>query len=88
MKYTALLLMLVPFLWVDVEAPPTSDAATITEWEVPWEDTRPRDPYVDSQDRVWFVGQRGNYAAYLTPSDGTFERFDLPEGTEIGRAHV
>lgn len=85
MRHAALLLLFVSLLWVgttpwdDTSAPST---ATITEWEVPWENTRPRDPYVGtSQDRVWFVGQRGNYAAYLTPSDGEFERFDLPDGT-------
>lgn len=52
----------------------------ITEWPVPWEDTRPRDPYVDAQGRVWFVGQRGDYAAYLEPETGTFTRFDLDPG--------
>src|SRR6185437_5440130 len=34
---------------------------TVTEWKVPWEKTRPRDPYVDAKGRVWFVGQEGNY---------------------------
>lgn len=53
----------------------------IIEWEVPWPDTRPRDPYVDRAHRVWFVGQRGNYVAYLDPATGAFTRFDLPEGT-------
>jgi len=61
------------------EAP--TDAVSITEWTVPWEKTRPRDPYVGPDGRVWFVGQAGNYLAYLTPEDGSFERYDLPEGT-------
>lgn len=86
MRYAVLLVALVSSLWIGTHVPPSPepaaiDPATITEWEVPWENTRPRDPYVDRQDRVWFVGQRGNYAAYLTPSSGDFERFDLPEGT-------
>ncbi|MDQ3556263.1 MAG: lyase, partial [Gemmatimonadota bacterium] len=42
----------------------------ITEWQVPWADSRPRDPYVDAQGRVWFVGQRSDYVAYLEPSSG------------------
>ncbi|MDP9178463.1 MAG: hypothetical protein M3O61_12345, partial [Gemmatimonadota bacterium] len=42
----------------------------ITEWTVPWEKTRPRDPYVDGQGRVWFVGQEGNYVARLDPVSG------------------
>jgi virginiamycin B lyase len=53
----------------------------ITEWTVPWERTRPRDPYVDSNGRVWFVGQAGNYIAYLEPGAGTFKRFEIDSGT-------
>ena len=53
------------------QAPPavaaTQSPAQITEWTVPWERTRPRDPYVDGQGRVWFVGQEGNYVATLDP---------------------
>ncbi len=58
-----------------------ADTVQIQEWEVPWANTRPRDPHVRSDDRVWFVGQRGDYLATLTPSDGSFERHPLPEGT-------
>lgn len=53
----------------------------IVEWRVPWEDSRPRDPYVAPDGRVWFVGQTADYAARLDPTDGSFERFDLPTGT-------
>lgn len=59
-------------------APP--DTVQIDEWSVPWEDTRPRDPFVDSRGMVWFVGQRGDYVASLNPETGEFKRFDLPEG--------
>lgn len=58
------------------QTPPQLDA-----WLVPWEDTRPRDPFVDSQDRVWFCGQSGNYVAYLEPASGEFARFELPPNT-------
>ena len=54
---------------------------TIEEWEVPWAGTRPRDPYVAPDGRVWFVGQTADYAARLDPEDGSFQRFDLPEGS-------
>lgn len=54
---------------------------TITEWTVPWDNTRPRDPFVGPQDRVWFVGQRGNYLAHLDPEEGSFEQYELPAGT-------
>ena len=56
-------------------------AVTIKEWDVPWENSRPRDPYVDQQGRVWFVGQRGNYVAYLEPESGEFKRYTIEEGT-------
>lgn len=38
---------------------------TISEWQVPWPDTRPRDPYAGNPARVRFVGQTGNYLAWL-----------------------
>lgn len=62
-------------------ASPARDTLDLREWDVPWENTRPRDPYVRDRSRVWFVGQRGNYLAYLNPSTGEFERYDLDPGT-------
>ena len=59
------------------QAPVTVD---IQEWPVPWERSRPRDPYVDADGRVWFVGQRGHYVAYLNPSSGEFKKYDLDPG--------
>lgn len=56
-------------------------ALDIREWEVPWEDTRPRDPFAVSEEEVWFVGQQGHYAASLNPQTGEFDRIDLPDGT-------
>src|SRR5687767_5153906 len=52
----------------------------IQEWPVPYAESRPRDPYVDAQGRVWFVGQRGNYIAYLEPQSGQFRRFEIEDG--------
>lgn len=53
----------------------------IDEWQVPWEQSRPRDPFVGPDGKVWFVGQRSHYAAYLDPETGDFEKFDLDDGT-------
>ena len=53
--------------------------ADIQEWAVPWEDTRPRDPWVHDG-TVWFVGQAGNYVATLDPETEEFKRYDIPEG--------
>ena len=56
-------------------------APDLREWTVPWEGTRPRDPFVDPAGRVWFVGQEGNYVAYLEPKSGRFERYEIDPGT-------
>ena len=67
-------------------APPPSEAQNIfgdpelTEWQVPYETSRPRDPMVAPDGRVWFVGQRGNYIAVLDPEDGEFTRYEIDEG--------
>ena len=60
-----------------VLTPTAADTIELTEWTVPWEKTRPRDPYVDAENRVWFVGQVGNYVAYLDPKTGQFKRFEI-----------
>lgn len=57
-------------------------ANPVTEWQVPWTDGRPRDPYLDPQGKVWFCGQGGGYLARLDPATGKFDRFDL--GDEKG----
>lgn len=51
-------------------------------WSTPFEkDARPRDPFADQRGRVWFVGQAGNYVAYLDPTKGGFKRYSIEEGT-------
>ena len=59
----------------------TIQPVQISEWTVPWEKTRPRDPYVAPDGRVWFVGQAGNYVAVLEPNSGEFKRFEIDPGT-------
>src|SRR5687767_9872273 len=63
-------------------ASPTQAAVALTDWLVPWPDTRPRDPDVAPDGSVWFVGQVGNYLARLDPATGRFERVDLPAKTK------
>jgi len=80
MTMALLLSLLVAFpLHADIQAPPT-DSVEISEWEVPWAASRPRDPYVDRNGIVWFVGQRTDYIASLDPKSGEFQRYDLPDG--------
>lgn len=59
----------------------TPPAVEITEWEVPWPDSRPRDPWFGPDGKVWFVGQIGHYVATLDPTSGAFQRYDLEDGT-------
>jgi virginiamycin B lyase len=52
------------------------------EWDVPYgARTRPRDPFADGRGRVWFVGQNGNYVAYLDNKTGQFKRYEIDAGT-------
>lgn len=52
----------------------------ITEWEVPWENSRPRDPYVAPDGDIWFVGQRTHYVAEFDPDTEQFRKIDLEDG--------
>lgn len=61
-------------------APDNPPAVEIEEWQVPWEDTRPRDPYVAPGGTIWFVGQRGDYVAEFDPETDNFRQIELPEG--------
>jgi virginiamycin B lyase len=58
-----------------------ADSVVLTEWMVPWEGTRPRDPAVGADGRIWFVGQEGNYVARLNPASGRFTRIEIDPGT-------
>jgi virginiamycin B lyase len=73
-------LLLVAALWAGHRPDPPAKEVQITEWQVPWESSRPRDPYVGPDGRVWFVGQRADYVAYLEPQSGEFTRYELDAG--------
>jgi virginiamycin B lyase len=64
-------------LWLAAAA---AAAGSISEWQVPWPDTRPRDPYVAPDGKVWFCGQKGGYLARFEPQTGEFKRFELDKG--------
>jgi len=53
----------------------------ITEWPVPWQDSRPRDPDVAPNGVIWLVGQGGDYAARFDPESKEFRQQTLPPGT-------
>ena len=90
MRYALSTISIVSILSVYVAGPTVStqhvddkveiDKIEITEWVVPWENSRPRDPYVDGSGNVWFVGQRSHYVGMLDPETGAFKRYDLDDG--------
>lgn len=65
----------------DLAIPQPQAQLDIREWEVPWQGTRPRDPFVQSSDAVWFVGQGGDYLGRLTPSTGNMVKVDIEPGS-------
>ncbi|MDX2263256.1 MAG: hypothetical protein SFU84_16310 [Gemmatimonadales bacterium] len=60
---------------------PAQAPVAFDEWEVPYERSRPRDPYVAPDGSVFFVGQVGNYIARLDQKSGQFTRFEIDPGT-------
>lgn len=74
------LVFLVAFMFPGNGEIKTDNNVDIQEWQVPWEDTRPRDPYVAPDGDVWFVGQRGDYISEFDPETDEFRRIDLPDG--------
>ena len=67
--------------WAPAPAVAQDNPLEPKEFTVPWERTRPRDPVADQAGRVWFVGQAGNYVAYLDPKSGEFKRYSVADGT-------
>lgn len=53
----------------------------IREWEVPYGESRPRDPFAESATSVWFVGQRTGYLAHLNAGTGEFTQIELKDGS-------
>lgn len=77
----AVLLLPVPALAQGERAGESGDGVVdIDEWTVPWSNTRPRDPYVAPDGRIWFVGQAGNYVGVFDPRTEEFARHELDRG--------
>lgn len=81
-RFSAVFLTLVLFFSVNLKAENKAAALPglleFQEWTVPWQDTRPRDPYMAPDGTVWFVGQVGNYVGKLDPESGEMKKFDIP----------
>lgn len=63
-----------------MEDQPEIIIAAVEEYDVPWEDSRSRDPYVAPDGKVWFAGQRAHYIGIFDPETGEFDRIDLEDG--------
>jgi virginiamycin B lyase len=74
-------LMILLFMSVCPTPDAFADTVDIREWLVPWEDSEPGHPYVDTGGRVWFVGERDSYIGNFSPETGEFNRYDLRKGT-------
>ncbi|MBX3146413.1 MAG: hypothetical protein KF785_06540 [Gemmatimonadales bacterium] len=79
MRLASLILVFATQLVLDAQA--QAPAVSIDEWTVPWEKSRPRDPSVAPDGRIWFVGQAGNYVARFDPRSAKFEQFTIDAGT-------
>lgn len=75
-----LLAFLVAFVTPDTDNSIVKTDIQIREWQVPWENTRPRDPYVAPDGNIWFVGQRGDYISEFNTETNEFRKIDLPDG--------
>lgn len=75
-----LLPVLFPALLVAVSAS-ADDTVEIDEWQVPYEASRPRDPFAAAEDSVWFVGQRTGYLAHFDVEAKEFTKVDLKRGS-------
>ena len=78
MMFRLMMLLVFGLIWFPSFA---QDVPKIDEWKVPYEESRPRDPFAESADSVWFVGQRSGYLANLDVKTGEFTRIDLKEGS-------
>ena len=74
--------LLGPLLWMLLLPLANADTVDLREWLVPWPDSSPTDPYVDSRGRVWFVGVTGDYIANFSRDSNEFNRYDLRDGSQ------
>ena len=65
-----------------VEAPDQSSdiIVSLDEWNVPFDDTRSRDPFVAPDGTVFFAGQRAHYVGFFNPETEEFGYHELEDG--------
>lgn len=53
---------------------------SLDEWNVPFDDSRSRDPYVAPNGTVYFAGQRADYVGHFNPETEEFREYPLEDG--------
>jgi len=64
----------------DSEDMPNDIIISLDEWDVPFDDTRSRDPYVAPDGTVYFAGQRAHYVGHFDPETQEFRHLPLEDG--------
>ncbi|MFO7799601.1 lyase [Rhodohalobacter sp.] len=59
---------------------PDEVIVSVEEWDVPFDDTRSRDPYVAPDGTVYFAGQRAHYVGHFNPETEEFRELPLEDG--------
>jgi virginiamycin B lyase len=59
---------------------PADVIVSVEEWDVPFDDTRSRDPYVAPDGSVYFAGQRAHYVGHFNPETEEFRELPLEDG--------
>jgi virginiamycin B lyase len=85
-QYTVAALLVICFFTIDHSVAQSninfdeSIIEAIHEWDVPWDDTRSRDPYVAPDGTVFFAGQRAHYVGHFNPETEEFRNLPLEDG--------
>lgn len=58
----------------------TETVRDVEEYNVPWDDSRSRDPFVAPDGNVYFAGQRGHYIGKFNPQTQEFTEYELEDG--------
>jgi virginiamycin B lyase len=59
---------------------PSGVIVSVDEWDVPFDDSRSRDPYVAPDGMVFFAGQRDHYVGFFNPETEEFGYHELEDG--------
>jgi virginiamycin B lyase len=60
---------------------PSGIIVSVDEWDVPFDESRSRDPYVAPDGTIFFAGQRDHYIGYFNPETEEFGYHELEDGT-------